>query len=480
MVHVSPLSVLVRLAFAAALLAGAPLACPAQTMPASTRPAGPITLDAATRRDVVDTIGAALRRHYVDADTGRLIADRLQARLAAGAFDKVTDPYRFAELLTTELRAVNGDKHLAVSYDATSQPGMTVGPEGIRMFGPPPGGNGPNGPAAGPRPGRRAPTPEMVAFARRRHFELGKIDILPGNVGYMDIRGFVNGPEVEEAVVSALKYLQFTDAMIFDLRRNGGGSAETVNFIISHFFGPDTLPSLTVNNRSGGEKFTRYTLASVPGPRRPTVPLYVLTSGYTASAGEDFAFVLKNLGRATVIGSPSAGAGHNNANINSGHGFATSISFTRVMDPRTGAEWERVGVQPNVAVDPAVALETAHSMALKTIADSTKDLDWRKELGLIREVVDAQRAGRAVPADLLSGAPGSYEGGRTVVAQNGKLLYSRREGAQGEELVPLPDGTFGVGPARVAFEKEGGRVVRIRITQPNGSTLTYERAGAGR
>jgi hypothetical protein len=464
------LSLLSRASLAAVALVTLPMACAAQATQVAARPAGAaITLDAATRRDVVDTIAAALKRHYVDADTGRLIADRLEKRLAAGAFDKITDPYRFAEVLSDELRTINGDKHLSVSYDATTQQGMRVGPEGIRMFGPPPGANG----AGGDRPGRRAPSPEMVAFARRRHFELGKIDILPGNVGYIDIRGFVNGPEVEEAVVSALKYLQFTDAIIFDLRRNGGGSAETVNLINSHFLGRDTLPSLTVNNRSGGEKFTRSTLAEVPGPRRPTVPLYVLTSGYTASAGEDFSFVLKNLGRATIVGSPTAGAGHNNASINSGHGFATSISFTRVMDPKSGAEWERIGVQPNVVVDPAKALETAHSMALKTIADSTKDADWKRELGLVREVVDAQREGRAVPASLLATAAGSYEGSRTVIAKDGKLLYTRREGAQPDELVPLADGSFGIGAARIRFESEGARVVRVRVTQPGGSSLTY-------
>ena len=472
MAHVSALTLVTRVSLIAASLLAAPLACPAQATQVAARPGGAaLTLDGATRRDVIDTIGAALTRHYVDADTGRLIADRLQARLTAGAFEGITDPYRFAEVVTTELRVINGDKHLLVVYDATSQPGMRIGAEGIRMFGPPPGARG----RAAGRPGRRPPSPEMVANARRQHFGLARLDIMPGNVGYLDIRGFANGPEVEAAVVNALEYLQFADAIIFDLRRNGGGSAETVNFIISHFTGADTLPSLTVSNRSGGEKFTRYTLAKVPGPRRPKVPLYVLTSGFTASAGEDFAFVLKNLGRATVIGAPSAGAGHNNAMVASGHGFATSISFTRVMDPKTGAEWERVGVQPNVVVNPAQALEAAHALALTAIADATTDADWKQELTLTREVVEAQRAGRAVPGDLLADAPGNYDGGRSVVAQNGKLLYSRREGAQGEELVPLADGSFGVGAARIAFEREGGRVVRVRVTQPNGSTLTYPR-----
>ena len=112
---------------------------------------------------------------------------------------------------------------------------------------------------------------------------------------------------------------------------------------------------------------------------------------------------------------------------------------------------------------------------MKTIADASTDDRWKRELTLTREVVDAQRAGRSVPADLLRAAPGRYEGGRSVAAQNGQLLYSRREGAPGDELVLLADGTFGAGAARIAFEREGGRVVRLRVTQPNGSSLTYAR-----
>src|SRR5438067_388355 len=114
------------------------------------------------------------------------------------------------------------------------------------------------------------------------------------------------------AIVAALRYLDGTDAVIIDLRANGGGSPRSVNFLLSHFTTPDTVASLHVSNRSGHEEFTRYTLAQVPGPRRPNVPLYVLTSGVTASAAEDFAFVAKNLGRATLVGGTTAGAGRNN------------------------------------------------------------------------------------------------------------------------------------------------------------------------
>ena len=419
-------------------------------------------LTASTRRAVVDTIRSQLNRHYVDADTGARIARHLAERLSSGAYDALTDPYRFADVLTTDLRNVNGDRHLNVGYDPANT-AMRVGPEGIRMMRPEPGGAG-----------RRAPSPQMVASARRNHFSLGRVDVLPANVGYLDVRGFSGAPEAKDAVVAALEYLKFTDAMIIDLRRNGGGGAELVNFLISHFTGPDTLASLRVKNRSGGEDFTRYTLATVPGPRRTDVPLYVLTSPYTASAGEDFAFVLKNLGRATVIGEPTAGAGHNNAFLDAGHGFAFSISFTRVMEPKTGTEWERVGVQPTVRVDPEKALETAHSVALKDIAAKTSDPMQKEYAESVREAVEAQLNPRSVSETELASYVGEYEGGRRISIRNGQLMYTPRPGAPTDPFVPLGSGRFAFGANRIQFTGNGAATV-LQIPRMGGPTMTFAR-----
>jgi hypothetical protein len=291
----------------------------------------------------------------------------------------------------------------------------------------------------------------------------------------MDVRGFLYGPGSEDAYAAALRYLDGTDAVIIDLRRNGGGSPQAVNLLLSHFLTSDTVASLKVTNRSGGESFTRYTLAQVPGPRRPNVPLYVLTSGLTASAGEDFAFVARNLGRATLVGATTAGAGRNNAVLDVGHGFGASISFTRVQDPRTGAEWERVGVKPHVEVDQARALDVAHAMALDTLAKRDTSARRRQTLALLRETVLAQASRRAVPAGLLAEYAGEYDGGRTVsVDDAGRLQYSPRLGAPPEPLVPLTDSTFAMGTARLAFERDGARVARLRVTLPD-DVVAYRR-----
>ena len=435
---------------------------PVAATAADTASAAEGPFDVAARRAVVDSIVELLGRHYVDADTGKLIGRVLADQAKSGAYDRASDPYRFAEMLTSDLRAVNGDKHLMVQYDP-AHTAMRPGPEGIQMMSRTPGP-------------RREPPADVVAAVRRNHYALGRVDVLPGNIGYFEIRGFSGMPEARDAVSDALKYLQYTDAIIFDLRRNGGGSPDLVNFIISHFTGPDTLASLTVTNRSGGEKFTRYTLATVPGPRRTDVPVYVLTSGFTASAGEDFSFVFKNLGRATIVGQPTAGAGHNNAMLDAGHGFGVSVSFTRVADPRTGAEWERIGVQPDVAVDQADALLTAQQLAVQKIAASvTGDAERKATLAALDETLGAQLHPRTVAAKTLASYAGEYEGGRKVTVAGDKLTYSNRAGAPADTLVALSDTLFGLGEKRVAFEKTAAGKVQIRLSVPGGGELTYAR-----
>ena len=68
------------------------------------------------------------------------------------------------------------------------------------------------------------------------------------------------------------------------------------------------------------------------------------------------------------------------------------------MDPKTGAEWERVGVIPDVQVDQARALDVAHALALKTIAANETDPRRKRMLDLTREAIEAQASPRVVAA----------------------------------------------------------------------------------
>ena len=331
-------------------------------------PTIPATLDATTRRAIVDSVTTQIERLYVDADTGRMIAEVVRSKLRSGVYDTLADPRRLSARLTADLRLVNNDLHMAVVY-------------------------APNG---GFSPFSQA----MAVAERQRHYGFGRLDVLPGNVGYLELVGFAAAPEANDVLVAALRYLETTEAIIIDVRRNNGGSPALANLIVSHFMGPDTLPTVTsrVRGLTPGSIRTRtqYTLATVPGPRRPDVPLYILTSLRTASAGEWFSFTLQNFRRATIVGERTTGAGHNVTFVPSGFGFTTTISYSRIADARTGKEWERVGVQPNVAAEPALALDAAHVAALDTISRSASEVR-KRELMRLRDSVQARLTPRPPP-----------------------------------------------------------------------------------
>lgn len=321
---------------------------PLSAQPPAAAPAPTASLDAKTRAAVLDSIRAQLGRSYVDADTGRRIAALLTQRQRAKAYDSLTDRGRFASAVTADLRAINGDKHLNLIPSAGP-----VGPMPIT-----PGGPG-------------MPGPEMMArmeqMARRANFGLRKVEVLDGNIGYLEVAGFDDAPGAYDAIGDALRLLERTDAIIIDLRRNGGGSGEMSHMLFSHFLGETPVPTIRIRDRRDGTDTILTSVARVTGPRRTTVPLYVLTGNWSASAAEEFAFVLRNKGRATLVGERTAGAGHMNAIVPIGNGFQLSISTTRVSDAITGGEWEKIGVAPNVESPAANALEVALQLARKAV-----------------------------------------------------------------------------------------------------------------
>ncbi|MDB4908833.1 MAG: peptidase [Gemmatimonadetes bacterium] len=265
--------------------------------------------------------------------------------------------------------------------------------------------------------------------------------------------------------------------MIIDLRNSRGGSAALANFLISHFAPADTQHSLTVYDRVRNSSFERYTMASVPGPRRPDVPLFVLVDDVTRSAAEDVPFVLQNMKRATIVGSNTAGAGRNNTFVTVGEGFTASISFTRVMDPVTHREWERTGITPDIRIPPDSALPEAHALALEAVAARSTNAARQRELGLVAEAVREAGRQRALPSRAGSDYVGTYEGGQYVTVEDGHLTYQSRVAQPRVWLVSMRDGSFGAGSARYRFAGTGARAT-LQIVTADGRATTYPRVSA--
>ena len=419
------------------------------------------TLDAATRQRVVENIVGELRAKYVLPGAVKGIEDFLRARLRSGAYDAITDVKRFAAALTEDLRGASKDSHLFVTYDPELE-------RALANFHP--------GPSSDLQ--ELPPSAESLAEWRRSNYGFAKVEILSGNVGYLDLRGFVDLNYSQEAAASAMNFLSNTDAVIIDLRHNPGGFINLKNFIISYFYGLDPVELVSRYHRDSDLTVKEWSLREVPGRRLLGADLYVLTSHESASAAEGLPFILQLRKRAKVVGEKTAGAGYGNKETAVGGGFIFYVSVFRQFDPRTGRDWQGVGVQPDIEVTAARALEVAHSEAVKGLAAKASDARRSRQLNWLLPLLELKAYGeKRVSEPLMASYAGKYDDGRiNITLEQGRLSFLGASGVR-RRLHALADDYFliedeSVAPedqARVRFVKDpGGAVTELRLIVSDG------------
>lgn len=316
-----------------------------------------LTIDGVTRARVVENLGGILDQNYVFPETAAKMKAGLDARLKSGAYDSVTSAKEFAKLLTTHLQDISRDKHLRVRYSH----------EKIQEPGP-----------------RREPSPEERArfqqFAARRNFGFEKLEILAGNVGYLDLRGFLPATAAGETAVAAMNFLSNADALIIDLRRNGGGDPAMVALLCSYLFAPEEEKHLNdLYFRPENSTHQYWTLPYVPGKRFAGKPVYVLTAKRTFSAAEEFTYNLQNLKRATIVGEVTGGGAHPGGGRRLDDHFGAFIPSGRAISPVTKTNWEGTGVKPDMEMPQEQALAAAHSAALEKLIEASASDARRKD-----------------------------------------------------------------------------------------------------
>ncbi len=299
-----------------------------------------VTLDGAKRKQVVDGVESNLTEFYVEPATAQKMVDALKAHEAKGDYNAISDGDALAARLTEDLQAVSHDKHLRVNFNPFKTPER-----------------------AGP-----SPEDEKRFHEQMEHdncaFE--KVDILPGNVGYIKFNGFMDASFCGPTVNAAMGFIAHTDAVIFDLRQNGGGQPAMVTLIASYLFDQPTH-LIDIYNRKEDTTTQNWTLSYLPGPRLTKQPVYVLTSKRTFSGAEEFAFDLKNQKRATIVGETTGGGAHPVSGHTVADYFMVGVPFAKSLDPVTKTNWEGTGVEPDVKVPADDALKTAEKLAAEKV-----------------------------------------------------------------------------------------------------------------
>jgi hypothetical protein len=341
----------IRFSLAAVLLSAGFMTMPlgAQTPPPAPAPAARI--DSAERKAVVETAIARIEGAYVFPDRTRAIASALRRKLSSGGFDSIGDPNAFADSVNAVIQSVAHDKHLGLSWSPEPLPPLGAGGE---------------------------PDPAMMAMQqammRRMNYAIPKAEVLDGNIGYLKMNLFARAQNAGPTLAAAMAFLQHSDAMIFDLRDNGGGDPGMVAMALSYLVPPQTEIN-RFHQRGKAVDEQVWSLPYVPGGRWSTdKPVYVLTSDRTASGAEEFAYDLQQMKRGTIIGGTTWGGANPGGFLPIDEHFAIFVPTGAAVNPISKTNWEGVGVKPDVAVDPAAALETARRMALeKLLAGATGD-----------------------------------------------------------------------------------------------------------
>jgi len=414
-------------------------------------------IDGEIRTAVVDSITAAIDSIYVLEEPARRIVAGLRANLAAGAYDELTDPLEFANRLYEDAQAINHDGHFQIEAMLPLDPAVV----------------------AADLDDDPADVERRIRMRTAKNYGFRKAEILPGGVGYLRFDKFGSDDDAFAAAAAAMNFVSNSNAVILDLRYNDGGSDSMIRFICGYLF-TENRHLINFDIRAEGKTVQSYSADYVPGRRLTEQPVYILTSGSTLSAAEEFTFDLRNLERATVVGDTTGGAGHTVQSKSfefDGFRLRIWLPHGRAYNPENNEGWEGVGVVPHIAVPAEQALEAAYADALRGLIEAEEDERYRSQLEWALLDVKSQQSPLVLSRSELEQYEGNY-GPRHVYLDDDDLYY-RREDRPAFKLEPMGDDLFRVGPLdyfRLTFERdEDGRIVRIVGLYDNGSTDAHER-----
>ncbi|MES3023820.1 MAG: S41 family peptidase [Pseudomonadota bacterium] len=321
----------------------------AQSIPGAPRQAD-MVVDAAARTQLVDGLIREMQQGYVFPEKAGKVAQLLRQQQKSGALAHITSAEKLAKTLTGQLQKEALDKHLLVVYSEQAMPQQE-------------------------KNRKQSMEEQAMALAdmKARNFGIERVERLPFNIGYLDLRGFAPAKDAATTIGAAMTVLANTDSLIIDLRKNGGGDPATVAMIASYLFDQRTRLN-DIYFREGDRTEQMWSTEYVAGIRYgQTKDVYLLTSEHTFSAAEDFSYTLKNLKRATIVGETTGGGAHPGDMVRLSAHFAVFIPNGRSISPITKTDWEGTGVAPDVKVPAEDAFKTAQAALLNKLIAATRD-----------------------------------------------------------------------------------------------------------
>ena len=406
-------------------------------------------LDKTLRGQIIEKVSETVRECYVFEEDAQRFGDVLLEQMQKGTFDSIETIPELTAALSRKLQEVKADLHLSVGAWLPPEDGADEATDNTYE--------------------------EWLAGMPRRNFDMRKLEVLLGNVGYMDLRAFCPANIAGETATAAMQFLAHTDALIFDLRDNGGGD-DLVQYLQSYLFAKPTH-MLSNRYRPGDRIEQTWTYSYVPGPRFADVPVYVLMSRSSFSAAEDFAYTLQKQGRVTIVGKQTRGGAH------PVEFYRFPELFLEIMIPNacsedtiTGDNWEDTGVIPDVEASADEALTVAHELALETLlktqANDEARSQWEWALGNVRNTK------RSVALDVseLALYAGAYGKCIKITLSDGILRFCWG-GRRSHAMAPMGEHAFEFdqGNLRARFNMKDGVPCELVYSTYEGQEWTFPR-----
>ncbi len=378
----------------------------------------------------------------------------LKKRFKEGRYNNIHDPYTLAGLLTEDVRSVYRDEHLHIDYNPGLIDELNNNIEDVPKM-----------------------VEEKLNHDRAKNFGFRKVEILPGNIGYLEISSFCRlNPYSRAAARNALLLVSNTRALIIDLRYGNGGSPEMINYLMG-FFLKEKTHTADVYIRHERTHIAWWSEPDSAAGNLTQIPVYVLTSYKTFSAAEGLSYELQAFKRATIVGETTRGGAHTVTYRPLSSGFVVDLPFGRVTCPVTGSNWEKTGVKPDVAVPAEEALEKAELLAMeKAMSDARNQekttLQWQAELLL------SVHHPFLADTELLRARAGNY--GAFKIEYTAGALFYQKTGMARFALLPLSEDVMkvkGNDSFRVRFQHDAttGKVKQITTCYEDGRTEVAER-----
>jgi tetratricopeptide (TPR) repeat protein len=299
------------------------------------------------KTEIIQSISENLLETYIDLDVARELTTTLKYNMNSNKYKSITNPEEFSKVVTEDLQKVSKDLHLKLNYEPKKiAQSKRVMPEEMKI--------------------KR----EKMMAMKMAEFNYGftEVKVLNGNIGYLNLRMFADINYAKDAATAAMSFLSNTNAIIIDLRTNEGGVPSMMQLLSSYF--TDAKPVLLSNfyERQTDSKTQLFTFETIDGKRITNKPLYILTSHNTFSAAESFAYTLKHLDKAIVVGEVTKGGANRTKRFNLNDDFTISVPYIEAIHPVTKSNWEGKGVQPNIETTEKEAFVKAYMDAInKTV-----------------------------------------------------------------------------------------------------------------